>query len=54
MQNKFVHAVVAVIIFSIPVLLQVHSGVWDMTIGGVLNAIYLYLSQLIKPTAPIV
>lgn len=53
MSNKFVHAVVSVILFSIPVALASHSGLLDVTIGGILNAIYLYLSQKVNPTAPI-
>jgi hypothetical protein len=50
MQNKFIHSVVAVLLFAIPVILQSHSGVLDLTVGGLLNAIYLYISQLYKPT----
>jgi hypothetical protein len=53
MYNKIVHAVMAVILFAIPVVLSSHSGVLDLTVGGILNAMYLYVSQIAYPTAPV-
>lgn len=52
MTNKVFHAVAAIILFAIPVILSSHNGALDLTIGGVLNALYLAASQYVNPTAP--
>lgn len=53
MLNKIIHAIAAVVLFGIPIILSTHNGVLDLTIGGILNAVYLALSQYIKPTASV-
>lgn len=52
MSNKILHATAAVILFAIPVIFASHNGILDLTIGGVLNAIYLAISQYVNPTEP--
>ena len=54
MSNKIIHAIVAVLVFAIPVVLNSHAPFLDITVSSVLNAFYLYLSQLINPTAPVI
>lgn len=51
MIRKIIHAVVALVLFAIPVVLQIKGGWQDITIGGLLNLIYLALSQIYSPTA---
>ena len=51
MYRKIIHAVVALILFAIPVVLQVKGGWQDISIGALLNLIYLTLSQIYSPTA---
>ena len=53
MKNKIYHAVLAVVLFAIPMILVGNFSWLNLTVGGVLNAIYLYVSQLANPTAPI-
>lgn len=53
MNNKIIHWLAAVAFFGIPVLLSSHAGFLQLTIGGVLNAAYLWVSQVVKPTQPI-
>lgn len=50
MTNKIVHWVFAILAFGIPVLISTHSPVLDITVSGILNAIYLYVSQKLNPT----
>lgn len=52
MTNKIFHAIAAVILFAIPVIFASHNGILDLTIGGLLNAIYLAVSQYVNPTVP--
>lgn len=54
MFNKIIHAVAAIVLFGIPIVLSSHNGYLDLTVGGILNAVYLAVSQWIKPTAPTV
>lgn len=53
MNNKIVHAVMAFVLFAIPVVQATHAGFLQITIGGLLNAAYLWASQIVNPTAPI-
>ena len=51
--NKIIHLVASVVCFAIPLLLQLHSGVENITLGMLLNAIYLFASQQLNPTQPV-
>ena len=53
LNNKIIHWVAFIVCMAIPVVLQVHGSWQDITIGAVLNAIYLWASQKLNPTAPI-
>jgi hypothetical protein len=50
--NKIIHLIVSVICFAIPLVLTIHGTWQDITVGAVLNAIYLYVSQKVNPTQP--
>lgn len=52
MTNKIIHWLASIVLFGIPMILASHSTILDLTVGGLLNAIYLAVSQLVKPTAP--
>jgi len=52
MLNKIIHALAAVILFTIPVIISSHSASLDLTVGGILNLIYLSVSQFLYPTTP--
>ncbi len=54
MANKIIHCVASILLFGIPVIVSSHSPTLDLTLGGVLNALYLALSQYIRPTTPVV
>lgn len=54
MNNKIFHLAASLVVFAIPLVVGIHAGWLDLTIGGVLNAIYLAASQYLKPTAPTV
>lgn len=51
--NKIIHWVAAVVLFGIPLIISSHSPILDLTIGGVLNAVYLAVSHHINPTASV-
>jgi len=51
--NKIMHLVASVVCFAIPIMLSMHSGVETITVGAILNAVYLYCSQLLNPTQPV-
>jgi hypothetical protein len=53
MYNKFIHFIAAIVLFAIPVILGSHAGFLDITIGSILNGIYLYFSQITNPTASV-
>lgn len=52
-KNKIIHLLASVVLFGIPLILASHSPALDVTLGGVLNAIYLFISQKINPTTPV-
>ena len=49
--NNILHWVAVVACFSIPVILQIHGQWQDITLGGALSAVYLYLSRFLPPVA---
>lgn len=53
MNNKVIHLIASVVLFGIPMILASHSTFLDLTVGGLLNAIYLAVSQIVKPTVPV-
>lgn len=53
MKNKIIHWIAAVVLFGIPVILSTHSPILDLTVGGLLNGLYLWLSHLVNPTVTI-
>lgn len=50
MTNKIIHWIAAFVLFGIPLILATHAPVLDLTVGGVLNAVYLWVSQKVNPT----
>lgn len=48
--NKAIHWLASIILFGIPILLATHSPFLDVSVGAILNAIYLYVSQKVNPT----
>ena len=50
MIRKITHAVIALVLFAIPYALQIKGGWQDVTVGGLLNLVYLALSQIYSPT----
>lgn len=51
--NKIIHWVVAFIVFAVPLILMSHSPYLDISIGAILNGLYLWASHYINPTAPV-
>lgn len=41
-KKSILHAVAAVVLFSIPVILASHSPILDLTVGGILNLGYQF------------
>lgn len=52
MKNKIIHVVAAFVLFAVPAIVNSHAAFQDITIGSILNAVYLYCSQIVNPTAP--
>ena len=50
MLRKIIHAVIAFVLFLIPLLLNSKAQFLDVSIGAILNLIYLSLSQWVSPT----
>lgn len=53
MTNKIVHWVASIILFGVPVLIASHSPFLDISIGAILNALYLWVSHTVNPTVPV-
>jgi len=51
--NKIIHWVVSLVLFGVPLIVATHSPLLDITIGAILNGIYLWASHKANPTAPI-
>lgn len=52
--NKVIHWIAGLVFFGIPLLTMTHSPILDLTIGALLNGIYLWASHILKPTVPVV
>jgi hypothetical protein len=52
MKNKIIHAIAAFILFVAPFALSIHGTWQDLTLGGILNLLYLTASQYLNPTSP--
>ena len=50
MLNKVYHLIASVVCFGIPLALSIHGTWQDLTLGGILNAIYLLASHYLNPT----
>ena len=44
--KSLLHGVIALVLFAIPAVLAIHGSWQDLTIGGILNLIYLHLVVL--------
>lgn len=53
MSNKIIHWIASIILFGVPIILSSHTAYLDVTVGGILNAVYLAISQWAKPTVPL-
>lgn len=53
MLNKTLHWIAALVLIGIPFIMNTHAPFLDFTLGGILNGIYLILSQFVNPTAPV-
>lgn len=51
--NKIIHFVASLLFFGVPIVTMTHSPILDLTIGAVLNAVYLWASHVVKPTKPV-
>ena len=51
--NKIVHWIAIGLLFSIALLIKGNFSWETITIGQVLSAIYLYISQIVNPTASV-
>lgn len=50
--NKIIHFIASLLFFGIPFMTMTQSPSLDLTIGAILNAIYLWASHLVNPTVP--
>lgn len=51
MNNKVIHWCASIVAFAIPMVLASHSAFLDLTIGGLLNAIYLAVAHQLEQSA---
>lgn len=48
--NKIIHWTAAILFFGVPIVTMTHSPLLDLTVGAILNAVYLWASHVINPT----
>lgn len=49
MNNKAVHWIAAIVFYGVPLIVGAHIGT-DITVGTILNALYLWASHIVIPT----
>lgn len=51
--NKVIHFVASILAFGIPFISMTHSPILDITIGAIINGVYLWASSQVNPTVPV-